>query len=242
MFWNFVLCYPSWSSMFSSKSSTLPQGIISEPSMKHPCFSGKLIRNIDDHQCLHRNHQCFINVASMSYCCLFNEQAWFFDDDIIREEENIVRQFFKSSCIPLINMFGLFRCIGLFLFCAISESGCLTSNMVSFFDISILLSSFGVRWRPRSYRGSCQVGYIVAASWEPPIWSIRTAVSIICELCLWKTTLSDNLIYVFYSFWLARGGGPKLKTFAVNVERQRRKNYRRISAKVVAIRSLPLFF
>ena len=133
MFWNFVLCYPSWSSMFSSKSSTLPQGIISEPSMKHPCFSGKLIRNIDDHQCLHRNHQCFINVASMSYCCLFNEQAWFFDDDIIREEENIVRQFFKSSCIPLINMFGLFRCIGLFLFCAISESGCLTSNMVSFF-------------------------------------------------------------------------------------------------------------
>ena len=37
-------------------------------------------------------------------------------------------------------------------------------------------------------------------------------------------------------FWLAIGGGPKLKTVALYVERQRR-----ISAKIVAIRSPPLF-
>ena len=33
-----------------------------------------------------------------------------------------------------------------------------------------------------------------------------------------------------------------MKTFADNVERQRRKIYRRIFAKIVAIRSPPLFF
>ena len=29
-----------------------------------------------DHKYLHRNHQCFINVAYMSNCCLFSEQAF----------------------------------------------------------------------------------------------------------------------------------------------------------------------
>ena len=33
-----------------------------------------------------------------------------------------------------------------------------------------------------------------------------------------------------------------MKTFAVNVERQRRKNYLRISAEIVAIRRPPIFF
>ena len=56
-----------------------------------------------------------------------------------------------------------------------------------------------------------------------------------------KATLSNNLIYVFLSFWLA-SWGPKLKTFAVNVERQWQKVYWQISAKIVVIRSPSLFF
>ena len=51
-----------------------------------------------------------------------------------------------------------------------------------------------------------------------------------------------ELVSRFLFFWLASWGGPKLKTFAVNVERQQRKIYRWIFAKIVAIRSLPLFF
>ena len=46
----------------------------------------------------------------------------------------------------------------------------------------------------------------------------------------------------FLSFWLASWGSPKLKTFAVNVGRQRRKIYWQNFANVVAIRRPPLFF
>ena len=61
------------------------------------------------------------------------------------------------------------------------------------------------------------------------------------QLCLWKETLSDNLIHVFLSFRLVSWEGPKLKTFAVNVERLRQKIYRRNFAKIVVIRSPPWF-
>ena len=47
-----------------------------------------------------------------------------------------------------------------------------------------------------------------------------------------------NLRFVIL-FWLANGGGRKMETF---VERQRRKIYRLNFAKIVAIRSPPLFF
>ena len=67
-----------------------------------------------------------------------------------------------TSFVILTETFCLFRFIGSFLFCAISESGCLTF----FFLISFLLSSFGVLWRPRFRRESCQVGYIAPAIWE----------------------------------------------------------------------------
>ena len=46
----------------------------------------------------------------------------------------------------------------------------------------------------------------------------------------------------FLSLWLASWGGPKLKTFAVSVEKQQRKINRRNFAQIVAIRSPPLFF
>ena len=113
------------------------------------------------------------------------------------------------------------------------------STWCHFLDISILLSSFEVLWSSR--RGCCHVEYILPANWELSIWNIRTAVSIICKLCLWKATLSDNLIYVFFFFWLASAGGTKLKVFAVD-ERQRRKNYRRFSVKILAIWRPSLFF
>ena len=48
-----------------------------------------------------------------------------------------------NFCLLLISTFCLFRYIGPFLFCATSATGCLTFNRLSFFDISILLNSFG---------------------------------------------------------------------------------------------------
>ena len=53
--------------------------------------------------------------------------------------------------------------------------------------------------------------------------------------------ISQQLDSRLLSFWLVSWGGPKLKIFAVNVEQQRRKLYRRIFAEIVAIRSPPLF-
>ena len=110
------------------------------------------------------------------------------------------------------------------------------------FDISFLLSSFGVLWRPRSRRGPCKVGYIVSTSWEPPFWKLKTAVSMNCELCSCKATFSDNFINVSLSFWLASWGSQKMKTFAVDVERKWRKINQRVSAEIMAIRSPLLFF
>ena len=46
-------------------------------------FNCRVINN--DLQCLHRNHQCFINVESTLHCCLFHEQNCFFFDDYISD-------------------------------------------------------------------------------------------------------------------------------------------------------------
>ena len=53
---------------------------------------------------------------------------------------------------------------------------------------------------------------------------------------------SDNFFNVFLPFRLASCAGLKLKIFTVNVERQRQKNYRWNSAKIVPSRILLLFF
>ena len=55
-----------------------------------------------------------------------------------------------------------------------------------------------------------------------------------------KIVLQPNLR--FLSFRQAGVGGPELKIVAVIVERHRRKNYWRISAMIVALRSPPLLF
>ena len=75
LFWNIVLCNLQ---CFFLKSSMFAQRLIKKSSMKHQCFRDYHIKNMNDPYCLHRNHQCFINVASMSHRCLFNEQACFF--------------------------------------------------------------------------------------------------------------------------------------------------------------------
>ena len=103
-----------------------------------------------------------------------------------------------TFCLLLTNTFCLFRWIEPFLFCAISESGFDFHLGLIFVICRFCLVVLRVLWRPRSRRGSCQVGYIVPTSWQLPIWSIRTAVTIICKVGLWKATLSDNLIHVFY--------------------------------------------
>ena len=58
--------------------------------------------------------------------------------------------------------------------------------------------------------------------------------------------MEDNIVRQldsrFLSFWLASWGGPILTTFAINVERQRRKIYRRNFDRIVEIWSPPLFF
>ena len=64
------------------------------------------------------------------------------------------------------------------------------------------------------------------------------------HLQIWfvESNVVQQLDYHFLSFWIVSWGGPKLKTFAVTVERQRPKRYRRNFAKIVAIRSPPLSF
>ena len=37
-------------------------------------------------------------------------------------------------------------------------------------------------------------------SWETPAWGIRFLSSIICKLCLWIKTMSDNFILIMYRF------------------------------------------
>ena len=167
-------------------------------------------------------------------------------------EGSLVRQLYLLFFLLLTHTFCRFRCIEPFPYCSISESDCLIFHIgIWLFDFSFVvifvlsrfcLSVNGVLWKPCSHRGSCQVGWIVPASLELPIWSIKTVVPIICNLSLCKATLSDNLVYSFKSFWLASWGGRKLETFADNHERQRWKSYRRIFAKIVAIWSPPLFF
>ena len=65
-----------------------------------------------------------------------------------------------------------------------------------------------------------------------------------CHLQTWfvEGNVVRQLDSSFLSFWLASWGGPKLKTFADNVGRQRRKIYRRNFANIVAIQTPPLFF
>ena len=102
--------------------------------------------------------------------------------------------FFWSAHLVFLDVLSLFHLL------RYRNRACWISIWCHFLDISILFSSFGVLWRPRSHRGSSQVGYIVPASWEIPIWNVRTPVCIICILCLKKATLSGNWIYVFNPF------------------------------------------
>ena len=65
-----------------------------------------------------------------------------------REFENVVfggensPTIFYFYYIFLTNSFCLFKCIEPFLYCGISESGCLNFTLASFYDMSILFSSF----------------------------------------------------------------------------------------------------
>ena len=110
-------------------------------------------------------------------------------------EENIVWYFhlffvfFRPTRLVFLDVLNLFHLV------RYRKRAVWLSIRFHFIDIFILFSSFGVLWRPRSCYGSCQVGYIMPVSWEPPIWNIRTLVSIIYKLFLWKATLSDKLIY-----------------------------------------------
>ena len=66
-------------------------------------------------------------------------------------EVKIVRKLYLLFFVLLTKTFCLFKFIGSSLFCVILQCGVI-------FLISLLLSTFGVLWRPRSRRGSCQVG------------------------------------------------------------------------------------
>ena len=121
--------------------------------------------------------------------CIHHLQTFFVEGSIV-QQLYILYVFFWSA-------FCLFRCNGPLLFCAISESGCLTFNVVSF---SWNLYSVKQFWGPlESSSWILSSGIHLPSNSELPIWNIRTAVSINGKLCLWKTTLTDNLIYVFFS-------------------------------------------
>ena len=103
----------------------------------------------------------------------------------------------------LTNSFCFFKNIGPFLFCEISESGCLTFNVLSFFWY---LHSVKQLWGPLEATFSSWIlssGLHCTRKLRASLWSIKTALSIICKLCFWKATLSDNLILdsrFFYPF------------------------------------------
>ena len=63
---------------------------------------------------------------------VFYKGSWFLSTEKMFVDENIVRHPLFTFCLLLISMFCLFRYIGPFLFCAISKSGCLNFNVVSF--------------------------------------------------------------------------------------------------------------
>ena len=105
------------------------------------------------------------------------------------------------------------------------------------------ISVLRYRYVFEQFFGSCKwhflvVDFVKLALLQTEVESVqletRTAVSVICKLCLWKVTLFDNFSYFFRSFWLVSWTGPKLKNIAVEVQRH--------SAKSVAIRRPPLFF
>ena len=122
--------------------------------------------------------------------CIYHKQTIFLEGSIVQKLYLLFVCFWPPRFVFL-------NVLGLLYFVRYLNRAFWLSMWCRSFDISILLCSFGVLWRPRSRHGSCQVGYIVPASWEPPISNIRSAVSIICKLCLWRATLSDNLIWVF---------------------------------------------
>ena len=127
--------------------------------------------------------------------CFHYLQSLFVEGSLVRQRQlYLLVVFFWFARVVFFYVFGLFH------FVQYLNRAIWHSMWCRFLDIFILLSGFVVLRRPRSRRGSCQMGYIVPVSWEPPIWNIRTAVSIFCQLCLWKATLSDNLIYVFFIF------------------------------------------
>ena len=115
-------------------------------------------------------------------------------------EGSIVRQLYLNFFFFLLTRFLFWDELNLFHIATYRNRAVWFSIWCHFLEISTLFSSFVVLWRSRSRRRYRQLGYIVPASWELPIWIMRTAVSIICKLCLWKATLSDKLTNVFYFF------------------------------------------
>ena len=123
----------------------------------------------------------------------------------------------------------------------ISESGCLTFNVVSFswylFCLAVLGSSGShvffvdpVKWVncARELRASCL--------------EHQDCCSHHLQTCFAESNVVRQFDSRFLSFWFATWGSPEFKTFAVNVGRQRRKVYPQNFAKIVVIRSPPLFF
>ena len=141
----------------------------------------------------------------------------------------------------LTSAFWLFRCIGPFLFCAVCESGFLTFNVVSFswylFCQGVLGSSGGHVFVEDPVKWIYCARELKASNLKNRDCSFHQLQTLFVE-----GNIVRQLDLRFLSVWLISCGGQKLKTSAVNVERQRRKNYLRISAKIVAIRNLPLFF
>ena len=155
-------------------------------------------------------------------------------------EGSIVRQLCLPFVVLSIETFCLFRFIGSFLFCAISESDCLTFNVMSF---SWYLFCYSVKqfWGPLEATFS---SWILSSGLNcaRELRALNLKHNNCCFHQLQTFFCGRQLDSRFLSFWLACWGGPKLKSFAVNVERQRRKIYRQIFAKKVAIRSPSLFF
>ena len=92
--------------------------------------------------------------------------------------------------------FDFLDVLGFFCFVRYLDGAICLPMWCHFRQISVLLGSFGVLWRPRFRRGSCQVGCIVPASWEFAVGNIRTAVV--------ERNILRQLYLLFFFFWLTR--------------------------------------
>ena len=166
--------------------------------------------------------------------CIHYIQRLFLEGSIVRQLY-LLFLFFRLKRLVFLDILGLFYCVRYLNWAVWPSRWCY------FLDIA----SVKEFWGPLEATFSSWI----RSSGLHCARELRASVLKHKDCCLHQLQtlfVEDNIVRQldlrFLFIWIAREGSPKLKTFAINVERQRRRNYRRIFAQKVAIRNRPLFF